>query len=154
MSTPLGSEVPGSHLDDVEKKVVRKSSSTLGTQNRMHRASAKASRSTSLSEVNSISRFSDSSSIMGDPEKHVPSQDMLALRGQDVKIEALTMKRMATPDLEENRVPDEAIATAADGSQYPGPLALTFLTIGICLSVFLVSLDRTIVATVWGPCFM
>ena len=32
--------------------------------------------------------------------------------------------------------------------EYPGPLALSFLTIGICLSVFLVSLDRTIVATV------
>lgn len=32
--------------------------------------------------------------------------------------------------------------------EYPGPLALSLLTVGICLSVFLVSLDRTIVATV------
>ena len=38
---------------------------------------------------------------------------------------------------------------AAEGPvEYPGPLALSLLTVGICLSVFLVSLDRTIVATV------
>ena len=35
---------------------------------------------------------------------------------------------------------------------YPGPLALSLLTVGICLSVFLVSLDRTIVATVRASC--
>ncbi len=35
-----------------------------------------------------------------------------------------------------------------DSHEYPGPLALSLLTVGICLSVFLVSLDRTIVATV------
>ena len=35
-----------------------------------------------------------------------------------------------------------------DSHEYPGPLALSLLTLGICLSVFLVSLDRTIVATV------
>ena len=35
-----------------------------------------------------------------------------------------------------------------DSHEYPRPLALCLLTIGICLSVFLVSLDRTIVATV------
>ena len=37
---------------------------------------------------------------------------------------------------------------ARDSHEYPGPLALSLLTAGICLSVFLVSLDRTIVATV------
>lgn len=40
------------------------------------------------------------------------------------------------------------VEAAEDPLEYPGPLALTILTIGICLSVFLVSLDRTIVATV------
>lgn len=35
-----------------------------------------------------------------------------------------------------------------DPHEYPGTLALSLLTTGICLSVFLVSLDRTIVATV------
>ena len=39
------------------------------------------------------------------------------------------------------------VEAAEDPHEYPGPLALTLLTIGICLSVFLVSLDRTIVAT-------
>ena len=32
--------------------------------------------------------------------------------------------------------------------EYPGTLTLSLLTIGICLSVFLVSLDRTIIAQV------
>ena len=40
------------------------------------------------------------------------------------------------------------VEAVEDPHEYPGPVALTLLTIGICLSVFLVSLDRTIVATV------
>ncbi len=40
---------------------------------------------------------------------------------------------------------------AEDPREYPGPLTLAILTAGICLSVFLISLDRTIVATVNGP---
>ena len=41
---------------------------------------------------------------------------------------------------------------ARDSHEYPGSLALALLTVGICLSVFLVSLDRTIVATVRSSC--
>ncbi len=146
MSTFAGLEVPVSRHGDFEKKVIHKSSSSLGIQHRTNRASAKVSRSTSLSEVTSISRFSQSVSDMGDPEKDVTtSQDTLASR--TLKIEGLTMKRMATPDLEENR-PDETVSKAAEDGKYPGSLALALLIIGICLSVFLVSLDRTIVATV------
>ena len=37
---------------------------------------------------------------------------------------------------------------AEDDHEYPGPFALALLTAGLCLSAFLVSLDRTIVATV------
>ena len=37
-----------------------------------------------------------------------------------------------------------------DPNDYLSPLPLAILTLGICLSVFLVSLDRTIVATVSG----
>ena len=37
-----------------------------------------------------------------------------------------------------------------DPNDYLSPLPLALLTLGICLSVFLVSLDRTIVATVSG----
>ena len=40
------------------------------------------------------------------------------------------------------------VEVTEDSHEYPGPLALSLLTVGICLSVFLVSLDRTIVATV------
>lgn len=39
-----------------------------------------------------------------------------------------------------------------DESQYPGPLALGILLISICLEVFLVSLDRTIITTVCVSC--
>jgi hypothetical protein len=35
-----------------------------------------------------------------------------------------------------------------DENNYPGPLALSILIIGIALSVFLISLDRTIITTV------
>ena len=35
-----------------------------------------------------------------------------------------------------------------DENVYPGPLPLAFLIIGLCLSVFLISLDRTIITTV------
>lgn len=44
------------------------------------------------------------------------------------------------------------VEAVEDSHEYPGPLALSLLTVGICLSVFLVSLDRTIVATVRAPC--
>ena len=44
------------------------------------------------------------------------------------------------------------VEAAGDPHEYPGPIALSLLTVGICLSVFLVSLDRTIVATVRVPC--
>lgn len=35
-----------------------------------------------------------------------------------------------------------------EGNLYPGRLPLTFIIIGLCLSVFLISLDRTIITTV------
>ena len=152
MSNVSGSQVPPpyQHVDVLRGS--QRSSSSIGNQHRMNRASAKASRSTSLSEVTSISRFSESASDMGDPEKRILSREELALRAQDIKIEGLTMKRMATPDLEESREQVDSVGKEADSSGYPGPLALLLLTIGICLSVFLVSLDRTIVATVRKRC--
>ena len=48
---------------------------------------------------------------------------------------------------DQTRRPHRVEATE-DPHEYPGPIALSLLTGGICLSVFLVSLDRTIVATV------
>ncbi|PNY22485.1 HC-toxin efflux carrier TOXA [Tolypocladium capitatum] len=41
----------------------------------------------------------------------------------------------------------EAGAAAADQTNYPGPLAAGLLMLAICVAVFLVSLDRTVVAT-------
>ena len=52
----------------------------------------------------------------------------------------------------ERKKPPHRVEAAEDPYEYPGPLALSLLTVGICLSVFLVSLDRTIVATVRASC--
>lgn len=52
----------------------------------------------------------------------------------------------------EQRKRPHRLEAAEDPREYPGPLALSLLTVGICLSVFLVSLDRTIVATVRSSC--
>ena len=45
------------------------------------------------------------------------------------------------------------VERAEDSHEYPGPLALAILSVGVCLSVFLVSLDRTIIATVKSNAF-
>lgn len=37
---------------------------------------------------------------------------------------------------------------ADDPTQYPGPIALALIVLGICLSVFIISLDRNIITTV------
>ena len=60
-----------------------------------------------------------------------------------------TLKRVRrTPARTEREQRPHRLEVIEDPHEYPGPLALSLLTIGICLSVFLVSLDRTIVATV------
>lgn len=38
-----------------------------------------------------------------------------------------------------------------DNQTYPSPLALTTLILGLCLSVFIISLDRTVIVTVGRP---
>ena len=53
-----------------------------------------------------------------------------------------------TPTPTQRKQRPQRLEVDEDAHEYPGPLALSLLTIGICLSVFLVSLDRTIVATV------
>lgn len=64
-----------------------------------------------------------------------------------------TVEKKGSPpprDLEQG-IPDQEPQPPEKNSnshQYPGPVALSLLTIGICLSVFLVSLDRTIITTV------
>ncbi|KAF7857944.1 hypothetical protein EAF04_009301 [Stromatinia cepivora] len=42
---------------------------------------------------------------------------------------------------------DNVVSSQELDIEYPGIIALTFLTIGLCLSVFLISLDRTIITT-------
>ena len=69
---------------------------------------------------------------------------------------------MSTAQHESDKIPIEDVAdktpastipkveehTSAEGTSYPAPLALFFLMSAICVSIFLVSLDRTIITTV------
>ena len=41
--------------------------------------------------------------------------------------------------------------TDDDAQEYPRPLALSLIILGICLAVFIISLDRNIIATVSAP---
>ena len=45
----------------------------------------------------------------------------------------------------------EAAGKADDDEEYPAPLPLTLIIIGVCLSVFVISLDRNIITTVSHP---
>jgi len=45
-------------------------------------------------------------------------------------------------------IPNTHATEGNDESIYPNPLGLGFLIVGLCLSVFLISLDRTIITTV------
>jgi hypothetical protein len=69
-------------------------------------------------------------------------EENAASKFEDIKPGAKRKQRKRRP---------HRVEAAEDPHDYPGPLALGLLTIGICLSVFLVSLDRTIVATVSRP---
>ena len=82
-------------------------------------------------------------SLVGTPTPTLDKEVQLAVPG----IPMLEGRRPAHARKERKMRPHRVDA-AEDPHEYPGPLALSFLTVGICLSVFLVSLDRTIVATV------
>ena len=61
---------------------------------------------------------------------------------------SITERTRPTESCKEPERHIRGVQSNEDSHEYPGPLALSLLTIGICMSVFLVSLDRTIVATV------
>ena len=50
--------------------------------------------------------------------------------------------------LEKREVLGEAAGPSEDETEYPAPLALTAIIIGICMSVFIISLNRNVIATV------
>ena len=58
---------------------------------------------------------------------------------------------LALPPLERPPLSIPSSEKKEDLTEYPGPLKLTILIIGICLAVFLNSLDRTIITTVNTP---
>jgi hypothetical protein len=53
----------------------------------------------------------------------------------------------STEKSHENNPVISEVVDEEDGIEYPGPLKLTVIMAGLCLSVFLVALDQTIIAT-------
>lgn len=63
--------------------------------------------------------------------------------GEESGNEGVTTEKTRNDDVSEKREEREG-----EDNPYPRPLALTLIIIGLCLSVFLTSLDRTIITTV------
>ena len=92
---------------------------------------------TDNTEAHQQSSNEDLDSPVGAPDnQHEPSASPTF---EEIKPTGRRKKRKRRP----HRVEQEE-----DPNDYLSPLPLALLTLGICLSVFLVSLDRTIVATV------
>ena len=76
------------------------------------------------------------------------------LRRQDSRLSAISefsgfASHPAIRPLEKRDVLGEAAGPSEeDETEYPGPLALALIIVGICLSVFIISLDRNIITTV------
>lgn len=81
----------------------------------------------------------------------VADQSFVTQSGVSTQIHSDTLlaredhRQEATEGLEDKNQIEEK----GDVNVYPGPLPLTILIIGLCLSVFLISLDRTIITTVY-----
>ena len=76
------------------------------------------------------------------------------------------LQALASPDQNKSRTPPEYLALTAslpedqplatsdsDQIQHLGLLAMSLLTLGLCLSVYLISVDRTIITTVGHTIF-
>ena len=81
--------------------------------------------------------------VYGDTITSISPQQTSTLGEKNEDVEAHTPASGHSP-----RNPSPDIATTTERHEYLGPLALTALTLGICMSVFLLSLDRTIITTV------
>ena len=70
---------------------------------------------------------------------------------QELNKQTTTDAMFKTPTSKTQEAEKYAVANGTSENarhRYPGPLALFFLMVAICTSVFLVSLDRTIITTV------
>jgi hypothetical protein len=96
------------------------------------------------SSVNGAGFISDDATLFSDPRNSVIAST--------INEESLgSLKKKEAPRIEESdRAPPAAQEnkTEEDDNVYPGPLGLSMLIIGIALSVFLISVDRTIITTV------
>ena len=61
--------------------------------------------------------------------------------------ETTETKEHVETNTEAERTPSVAASEPEDESKYPKGLPLTFLTLGLCLTTFVVALDNTIIAT-------
>lgn len=77
---------------------------------------------------------------------HTVAADDLSVNSHDEKA-ALDAQAQDSPDVSKTEdSPDEAHSTdAPDDSEYPSGFPLVILTIGLCLALFVVALDNTII---------
>lgn len=101
----------------------------------------------------------DRSQVWSDPGSFTSESFTRHGRGQDDRereIRALQNSEKLASSAESSS-PSNSPKPAQESEQsqysgpYPGPLALSLLILGLCLSVYLISLDRTIITTVY--CF-
>jgi hypothetical protein len=96
------------------------------------------------SSVNGAGFMSDDATLFSDPRNSIIASTM-----NEESLDSLK-KKEALEIEERDRAPPAAQESKAeeDDNVHPGPLGLSMLIIGIALSVFLISVDRTIITTV------
>jgi hypothetical protein len=102
-----------------------------------------------LNESMSMSRSakygSEDTTLYSYPRSSVVDESTVA-KYKEIKIGGPKLEEDASG--KEPKVEEEPHIQHEDGNIYPGPLGLFLLVTGIALSVFLISLDRTIITTV------
>ena len=90
-------------------------------------------------------------SIAHGPDSATEAPHTLSKESSPKEVGHADCKSSGTPQGSEQEKDQPGSAADASTPQYPGPLALSILVVGISLSVSLVSLDRTIITTVRLP---
>jgi hypothetical protein len=103
-----------------------------------------------LNEIMSISGSakygSESTTLYSYPRSSVVDESTVG-KYKEIEIDAPKLEEVGGLE-KETKAEEELNNQHEDGNIYPGPLGLFLLVTGIALSVFLISLDRTIITTV------
>lgn len=66
---------------------------------------------------------------------------------ESAPLESYSEKKVITPEVSGDQTPVQSGSDAEDTTKYPTGLALGLIVLALCLAVFLVALDQTIIAT-------